>query len=199
MITDPYKILGISPNATDEELKKAYRTLSKKYHPDLNRGNEKYAEEKFKEVQEAYRQIQDERKYGKGYGQNTGGYNYSNNYSASESQEMQAVRNYINVGQYAAAIRILEGIRNKNARWYYYSAVANSAMGNNVIALQHAQMAVKMDPNNFEYNMYLKKLLGYSSWYNNMGGGYGRNTMTRNCCLELCVINMLCNCCCRPF
>ena len=41
-ITDPYQILGVSPNATDDEVKKAYRELSRKYHPDANAGNAKW-------------------------------------------------------------------------------------------------------------------------------------------------------------
>ena len=78
-ITDPYQILGVSPNATDDEVKKAYRELSRKYHPDANAGNplSDLAEEKFKQVQEAYSQIMDMRN-GKtsynGYNQGTQGY-----------------------------------------------------------------------------------------------------------------------------
>ena len=82
---DPYSVLGVSPNATDEEVKKAYRKLSRKYHPDanINNPNRAAAEEKFKEVQAAYDQIvkakenhtsaydYDDRTYGHGaYGQN---------------------------------------------------------------------------------------------------------------------------------
>ena len=78
MIADPYKVLGIAPTATDEELKKAYRELSKKWHPDQHLDNPAYAEEKFKEVQEAYRQIVDARERGsspygsQGYGPRAG-------------------------------------------------------------------------------------------------------------------------------
>ena len=66
MISDPYKILGISPNASNDEVKKAYRELSRKYHPDsyVNNPLSDLAEEKFKEVQEAYKQIMDEREHG---------------------------------------------------------------------------------------------------------------------------------------
>ncbi len=56
MSRDPYEVLGLSRNASEDEIKKAFKTLAKKYHPDLNHG-EKQAEEKFKELNEAYRAI----------------------------------------------------------------------------------------------------------------------------------------------
>ena len=81
---NPYGVLGVSPSATDEEIKKAYRALSRKYHPDanINNPNKMQAEEKFKEVQQAYEQIMRERQQGGyrqggyqngSYGQNNGG------------------------------------------------------------------------------------------------------------------------------
>ena len=77
---DPYSVLGVSRNATDEEIKKAYRKLSRKYHPDanINNPNKDQAEEKFKEVQQAYEQIMREREYGSSGGSSGGygGYGY---------------------------------------------------------------------------------------------------------------------------
>ena len=60
---DPYRVLGVSYNATEDEIKKAYRQLSRKYHPDANVGNpnQQQFEEKFKEVQQAYNMIMDQR------------------------------------------------------------------------------------------------------------------------------------------
>lgn len=51
---DYYEVLGVNKSASEEELKKAYRKLARKYHPDVNRGDPKEAEEKFKEINEAY-------------------------------------------------------------------------------------------------------------------------------------------------
>ena len=79
-MSDPYSILGVDRNATDEEIKKAYRALSRKYHPDANINNphKDEAEAKFKEVQQAYQQIMDERERGyssdSSYGNAGGGY-----------------------------------------------------------------------------------------------------------------------------
>ena len=73
-MSDPYSILGVDRNATDEEIKKAYRTLSRKYHPDANINNphKDEAEAKFKEVQQAYQQIMDERERGYSSGSSYG-------------------------------------------------------------------------------------------------------------------------------
>ena len=63
MIRDPYSILGVSRDATEEEIKKAYKALSRRYHPDanINNPNKDQAEEKFKEIQAAYQQIMKEK------------------------------------------------------------------------------------------------------------------------------------------
>lgn len=101
-MADPYQVLGISSNATDEEVKKAYRELSRKYHPDtyVNNPLSDLAEEKFKEVQEAYQQIMDMRsgkgsgysqggQGGQGYGGQNGGYGYQGNQQYNNRQQYQ--------------------------------------------------------------------------------------------------------------
>ena len=80
-MTDPYSLLGVDRNAPDDEVKKAYRRLSRKYHPDANINNphKEEAEAKFKEVQQAYQQIMDEREHGyasDGSGTGTGSGSY---------------------------------------------------------------------------------------------------------------------------
>ena len=95
MIEDPYKVLGVSPNASDEEVKRAYRALAKKYHPDLNPGD-KEAARKMQEVNAAYEQIKDPDKfrqqqssggyggYGGGYYDPFGGYRQQQSYGGQE-------------------------------------------------------------------------------------------------------------------
>ena len=137
MISDPYSVLGVSPDASDEEVKKAYRALSRKYHPDSYNDNPlaDLAEEKFKEVQDAYKQIMDERERGGSRGGYTGGSYQS---SGDSSVELTAAGNFINNGRYRDALNVLNGIRNRDARWYYYSAVANAGIGNNIQAMNDA-------------------------------------------------------------
>ena len=210
---DPYSVLGVSRNATDEEIKKAYRKLSRKYHPDanINNPNKDQAEEKFKEVQQAYDQIMKEKQqgggygYGGGYSSNSGGYSYagSHGFGQNESPKMQAAANYIANRCYAEALNVLNGIpfAERSARWYYYSAMANQGAGNNIVAKQHAGRAVEMEPSNFEYRQFLQHLEFGGTWYTSMGDNYDRPySSSGSWCLSLLFLNMLCNCCClRPF
>ena len=178
-MSDPYSILGVDRNASEEEIKKAYRALSRKYHPDANINNphKDEAEAKFKEVQQAYQQIMDERERGyssdTSYGNNSGGYeDYGpfggfggygpfggfgyggygggarNRQESEEDVHLRAAANYIRSVHYSEALNVLNGIKDRGALWYFYSASANSGLGNNVTALEHAKEAVRLDPEN---------------------------------------------------
>jgi len=199
MITNPYKVLEVSTNASNEEIKKAYRELSRKYHPDsyVNNPLSGLAEEKFKEVQEAYSQIMQERE---------NGYSGVNN-ASDESDEMRMVFNYINSGNYVEALKTLARIPLRSGRWYYYSAVANAGVGNNVMAFDHARQAVNMEPNNQEYKDFLNHLQsqgqryqdnrygGYGSYGGGNAGGYGRGGLgTGNLCCDLWCADSCCEC-----
>ena len=218
---DPYKILGIAPGATDEEIKRAYRNQSRKYHPDanVNNPNRAQAEEKFKEVQMAYDQIMKQKQQGYsygsgyssggsygyggfGYGRTNGAYGNSGYGSSAsgESVEMQAAANYIRNHYFKEALHVLDGISDRTARWYYYSAVANAGIGNNVTAKEHANQAVNMEPSNMEYRQLQQQLEFGGTWYQSRGGAYERPYSGGGWCMSMLLLNLLCNCCCfRPY
>lgn len=201
---DPYNILGVSRDVSDEELKKQYRLLCRKYHPDVNQGDAQ-AEERFKEVQQAYQQIMDERKdpyrafSAQGYG-GFGGYGGYGEGKAAQSQyesHMNAAASYIRNGRYAEAINVLDGISEHTARWFYYYAYASYGMGNNIAAQQYAQTAVNMEPENLEYVQFLRQLQGAAGWYESQQQPYRMyRTGGADVCLNLCVANLVCNACC---
>ncbi len=261
-MTDPYQILGVSRSATDEEIKKAYRTLSRKYHPDanINNPNKAEAEAKFKEIQQAYQLVMKERSgggntYGSaGYGQRSygqqgsyGGYYnpYGNRSSQSQNQNgsqgqggyggfnqdgyggfnfedffgfggyrgyqgqgrvypdpnepshLKAAANYINNGYYQEALNVLNGVTDRNARWFYYSAIANSGIGNNITAMEHARKAAAMEPQRQEYQQLVTTFSGGGTWYQNQQTQYGgQQTPDMNCdCSKLCWAMVICNVC----
>ena len=195
-MTDPYQVLNISSNATDDEVKKAYRELSRKYHPDSYVDNPlaDLAEEKFKEVQEAYDQIMKQRENG-GYSYQTGGQSYSSANSSQETVELQVARNYINARRFREALNVLAGISNRNAMWYYYSSIANMGIGNNLVAVDHAKQAAAMEPNNMEYVNYANQMQFRSQHYQNRGYGYGRTSYgTGDLCCDLWCLDTMCEC-----
>lgn len=203
---NPYKVLGVSEDATEDEIKKAYRSLSRKYHPDsnINNPNKELAEERFKQVQEAYKLIMDMRERGETYGYGTSygtgqsrqQYNSTGD-GGSTASAMQAACDYINSGHYREALLLLSVMQERNALWYYYSAVANAGIGNNVAALRDARTAHSMEPDNLQYASLLSRLQAGSGWYTQMGGDFGRNSMSGGSfCCELLALNLFCNFCC---
>lgn len=205
MNKNPYDVLGVSPSATDEEVKRAYRDLTRKYHPDANINNPlaDLAEEKFKEVQEAYDIIMKERERGAGgsYGYGNGGYGYGGGqYSgAQQDAQMQAVCNYLNARRYREALNLLNGMPNRTSYWYYFSAAANAGIGNNILARDHAAQAVNMEPNNSDFRQLLNQLEWNGQRYQNSpyNGGYGmggNSCSTGNVCCDLWIADSLCEC-----
>ena len=91
---------------------------------------------------------------------------------------MQAAANFINSRRFSEALKVLEGIRNRNSQWYYLSAIANAGMGNNIKAQDMARQALNMEPNNSQYQMLWQQLQSGRQWYGNMAGSYGRQTMS---------------------
>lgn len=193
MVSNPYEVLGVPRSASNDEIKKAYRQLCKKYHPDSYVDNPlaDLAEEKFKEVQAAYEQIMKEREGG-GYSYSATGQTQS---TSHETAELQAARNFINNRRFHEALNVLSNISNRNAMWYYYSAIANMGIGNNLVAVDHAKQAAAMEPTNMEYVNFANQMQFRGQHYQTMGGGYGRQTYgTGNLCCDLWCMDTMCEC-----
>ena len=201
MIDDPYKVLGVNPDASDEEIKTAYRRLAKKYHPDRNPGDAEAAR-KMQEVNDAYDQIKNptkQRSYGgySGYG-NYGGYGgYGGQSNAGQYQ--QAAAQYIRFGRYQEALNILASDPNRNARWYCLSALANDGLGNQVTALEHIRRAVSMEPSNPEYLQILNEIENGGAAYRRQAGNYRGFEMRGGGLWSLCLCWFAQLFCCRGF
>jgi len=189
---DPYQVLGISPNASDDEVKHAYRTLSKKYHPDANINSEHQAEytEKFKQVRK------------KGFTNQTYGQSSQSTYQyqGNDQAAFQDVAAFIQAGRYQDALHILEQIRNRSSIWFYYSALAMNGIGNNATALEYAQTAAQMEPGNLQYIFLVQQLQAGSGQYRQTQQTYtSPYANMANCCYSLLMFNIFMSCCCRCY
>ncbi len=213
MIEDPYKVLGVSPDASDEEIKRAYRKLAKQYHPDLHPGDP-VAAKKMQEINAAYEQIKNPEKAqsnpgsqgGYSYGGAQGGYSYDpfggawqrtyQQGSQSGDQYQNAAAQYIRFGRYQEALHVLQNCTEKNARWYYLSALANNGLDNQVTALEHIRRAVSMEPDNPQYLQTLRDIENGGTAYRQQAGNFGGFTMRTSPFLSMCLC-YLCNvfCC----
>ena len=204
MISDPYKVLGVSPDASDEEVKKAYRELAKKYHPDLHPGD-KECERKMNEINAAYEQIKNPQTAGPaagGYGYGRGGFGgaYGGaraSQDEGESTAMRAAMNYIMTGHFREALNALSGVpaAERNGRWYYLSAMANAGAGNIIQAREEAEQACRMEPNNAEYAAFLNELQRGRTFYTSRSGNFPSVAFGESLCLWLCAANLLCRFC----
>ena len=159
MIDDPYRVLGLTPDATDDEVKQAYRRLAKKYHPDMNPGDP-HAAEMMNQINAAYDQIKNPPKtttrqaysdpFAGWYRQNAQAETHA---GAGEPEAFQAARNWIRAQEYAEALRILDTVPayQRTAEWYYLAAVANTNQGNRVLGYEQINRACAMDPDNEIY------------------------------------------------
>lgn len=198
MITDPYKVLNVSPTASDDEVKKAYRELARKYHPDNYHGSdlEKMAEEKMKEINEAYAMIQKQRKGDGGqkrYGADTDGYG-TYGQSSSSNPLFQRIRMAINQGDLAAAEQMLNHTDLRTAEWHFLMGSVYYRRGWLDEAAREFEMACGMEPNNMEYQQAYQYMRGGGSAYRPEGFGSG-GMMNCNWCQAMICAGMMCTIC----
>lgn len=192
---NPYEVLGLKPGASQEEIKKAYRNLIKQYHPDQYGDNplKDLAEEKMREINQAYDTLT-KNKDASYSGSNS--YNSSSNNNPNDTYAFQEIRTLIQSKNFQAAEIKLNSIQNKNAEWNFLYGVLLTNKGWFDGGLKHIQIAVNMDPNNFEYRQTLNSLHQRTSNYSN---NYYRTTGANSanacdCCINLWCLDSMCEC-----
>lgn len=189
---DPYEILGVSKNATDEEIKNAYRTLARKYHPDNYADNplSDLAGEKMKEINEAYDAIISSRKSG---GKKKGDY-------SNPDSKYPDIRSLITNGRLDEAQVILDGVplNERDGEWYFLNGSVLYKRGWFNDAYSCFATAVRMEPGNMEYrqafnNMQRRSAGGFNSPYRT-GGNMGGSGNMCDCCSSLICADCCCEC-----
>ncbi|MBQ9783579.1 MAG: DnaJ domain-containing protein [Clostridia bacterium] len=199
-MNDPYKVLGVSPDASDEEIKKAYRALARKYHPDKYRDSDlaDLASEKMKEVNAAYEEIKQLREQGgsRQSGGRRAGQGYAGNTSSSGNPHYNEIRRQINSGNDVQAETLLNNIpsSDRGAEWHFLMGCVLVKRGHYVDAQRYFDSACSMDPYNNEYRAAQERLRTRANGY---GGGYN-NAPGMGCSgCDLCSGLLCADCCCE--
>lgn len=172
---NPYEVLGVPENASDEEIKKAYKELVKKYHPDKYQNNPlaDLAEEKLQEINEAYDTIM------------KGGGNGSRNNSGTASFDSMKVRRCIDAGNLAVAEQILNSTSDRSAEWFFLSGMLSYRKGWYDDATSKLQTATDMDPSNIEYSQAYGRIINMGRQYQAQSFGRGYRNNDDLCCQAL--------------
>ncbi len=199
MNRDPYSVLGVSRDASDDEIKKAYRSLAKKYHPDnfTDSPLKAQAEEKMKEINDAYDRIQKIRS-GKETYSSFGG-TYGNSYGTNSTGVYHTVRIYITSRRFSEADALLDTvpINERTAEWHFLKGTVYYSRGWYYDAESSIRTACDMDPDNAEYRQALDMI---TSRAKTASSPYTTANLDNACCTcDLCTtlmcMNCLCNCC----
>lgn len=205
---DPYEVLGVKQGASDEEVKKAYRELARKYHPDNYQNNPlaDLAEEKMKEINEAYDAITKGRAGQSGYSSGySGGYSssayqqgysgaYQQGYRQSGNQAYAQARQQINAGDLDGAESTLQGSGAKTGEWYFLMGSIAYRRGWLDEARQNFQIAVQMEPGNMEYRQALA-MMQQGGYAYQPTGMTGAQCDSLDCCTTMMCMNCLCGNC----
>ena len=189
-MTDPYKVLGVSEFDSDEDIKKAYRELAKKYHPDayLNNPLKDLAQEKMKQINEAYDEIRRIRQNGTSQG-STSSSGGNNAYSYTVKTDFERVRLLINSGRRTEAGIVLDNVpeEKRNAEWYFLKGCVYYQGGWMMDARKYFEKAVELEPSNLEFRQALDNLTAR--------GNYTASTANMDCSLcRICTSNICCQC-----
>lgn len=194
-MNDPYEILGVSRNASDDEVKKAYRELARKYHPDNYADNPlaDLAAEQMKKINEAYDKIMNERK-------SSGPSPFGGNTGYSGSTEFADIRSMINAGKLEEAQELLDGVppQKRSAEWYFLNGSVQYRRGWFDRAYTSFATAYRMEPSNPEYREAFSRVQrqgngGTYNPYRRSGNYAGGNNDVCDCCSSL----ICADCCCE--
>ncbi|MEG2174560.1 MAG: DnaJ domain-containing protein [Oscillospiraceae bacterium] len=208
-MTDPYKTLGVSPSASDDEIKQAYRDLAKKYHPDNYSGSplSDLAGEKMSEINAAYDAVQSQRKNGGyasrqgyapqgSYSQGQSSYNSSSSYGQPSGQYAD-IRRLLSMRRILEAEELLDGIptSKRDAEWHFLKGSVLYTRGFLEDALNYLQTAVSLDPQNPEYRSTLDAIMHQRQYGYNGGQAYASTCDPCSCCAALACSQCACNGC----
>ena len=192
---NPYDVLGVSPSATNEEVKNAYKALAKKYHPDnyVDSPLADMAEERMKEVNDAYDEILRQRTSNKKSGGNASGNSYSS--SNNSFYAYDNIRSAINSGDYRSAESMLNNIpqTNRGAEWFFLKGCILVQRGYYFDAMRYIDRACELDPSNREYSTLRDNLRVQSQSY---GNPTSRQAGGCNMC-DVCSFLICLDCLCR--